>query len=485
MGWSFIADPAAVPIVFDSSDNSGVITIDGNNASKALIVLSSSGASLADPTNVAITGKRLDLEVYQSAAPAKSLIFGGSLFRLSSPYTAARSQGQIDRLSFEYVNSLSGSDINRLVEVERMLAPPLGGKLYLELTATDLLAADAKVYHTVAPIDGIITKMWSILGGSGLATGDATLSAKVGAATVTGGMITITQSGSGIGDVDSATPSANNTVVPGDLVSITVGGSNTANTATARVVVEVSFPVSAPPASSQLSLELDVALDSVADPTYRTIAPVSGFVTRIWSALESNTLTADVTLTAKINNSTSITGGVINIAHPGSIGDVDSAAPTYNNALTAGQVLSVSVASSNTNLATAKIGFEMTVLEPSSTSEFCLTVFVADLRSGGVYSTVAPIAGTITKIWSVTDKHTTNGSTDATLTASIGGTNITGGVISIPHGTGRGTVGSATPTANNVVAAGNKISITVGGGNTDTTVVARVLVQISYPLAIA
>jgi hypothetical protein len=60
-----------------------------------------------------------------------------------------------------------------------------------------------------------------------LATGDMTLTAAIGATPVTGGVITVTQSGSAAGDVDVATPTAANTLSDGDVLSITVGGTNT------------------------------------------------------------------------------------------------------------------------------------------------------------------------------------------------------------------------------------------------------------------
>ncbi len=110
-------------------------------------------------------------------------------------------------------------------------------KVVLEVNVADLVAADAKVYRVVSPVAGKVKKIFSVLEAHALAAGDATLTGKIGAAAITDGVVTITQAGSAIGDVDSATPSAANDVVEGDVISFTVGGANTDATATAKVSI--------------------------------------------------------------------------------------------------------------------------------------------------------------------------------------------------------------------------------------------------------
>lgn len=110
-------------------------------------------------------------------------------------------------------------------------------KLYLHIDVATLVGTG--VYRSVAPVAGTISKIWSITEGA-LTTGDATLTAKIGASAVTNGVITITQAGSAAGDVDSATPTAANTVAAGDGVSVTVGGTN-ATASAARVLVEITY----------------------------------------------------------------------------------------------------------------------------------------------------------------------------------------------------------------------------------------------------
>ena len=61
-----------------------------------------------------------------------------------------------------------------------------------------------------------------------ITTADAALSFEIGGTAVTGGGITVTQSGSAAGDVDTAEPTAANTVNESDAIEmITDGGSST------------------------------------------------------------------------------------------------------------------------------------------------------------------------------------------------------------------------------------------------------------------
>ena len=94
-----------------------------------------------------------------------------------------------------------------------------------------------------------------------------------------------------------------------------------------------------------------------------------------------------------------------------------------------------------------------------------LPMEVGSLTGAGVYRMVSPVAGRVTKIWSVIPAALAAG--DATLTGKVGAAAITNGVTTITQaGSAAGDVDSATPTAANVVAAGNVLSLTVGGANT-------------------
>ncbi|MFN0156896.1 MAG: hypothetical protein ACKVRP_02355 [Bacteroidota bacterium] len=96
----------------------------------------------------------------------------------------------------------------------------------LTFTVNDITSSGALVARIVSPVAGTIKKIYSVITGA-LATGDATLTGKIGATGITNGVITITQSGSAAGDVDVATPTALNVVSIGDVISLTVGGTNT------------------------------------------------------------------------------------------------------------------------------------------------------------------------------------------------------------------------------------------------------------------
>jgi len=83
------------------------------------------------------------------------------------------------------------------------------------------------VYGIPCPVAGTVTRIQSRLKAA-LTTGNATLTAKIGATNITDGVITITQAGSAVGDIDACTPSAANVVEVGSNLSVTVGGTNDA-----------------------------------------------------------------------------------------------------------------------------------------------------------------------------------------------------------------------------------------------------------------
>lgn len=80
----------------------------------------------------------------------------------------------------------------------------------------------------VAPVAGDITKLWSVIDGA-LTGGDPTLTFSIDGTPITSGVITIANSGSAAGDVDSATPSAANTVAKGDVIECAVAANSQSN----------------------------------------------------------------------------------------------------------------------------------------------------------------------------------------------------------------------------------------------------------------
>jgi hypothetical protein len=116
----------------------------------------------------------------------------------------------------------------------------LGANLVtLHKEVVNLVSATASVYRINVPVAGVITAIRSVLEGHALATGNATITAAINGTGITTGVITITQSGSAVGDLDSCAPSALRTVAAGDVITLTVGGTNTDAAATAGVDIRI------------------------------------------------------------------------------------------------------------------------------------------------------------------------------------------------------------------------------------------------------
>lgn len=97
-------------------------------------------------------------------------------------------------------------------------------------------------------------------------------------------------------------------------------------------------------------------------------------------------------------------------------------------------------------------------------NEYFLTARIADISTASEVYVVAPDAGEIVKIYSVINNAITIA--DATLTAKIGGTAVTGGAITVAYsGSAAGDVDEATPTAANSVTTGQAIEIETDGGS--------------------
>ncbi len=78
-------------------------------------------------------------------------------------------------------------------------------------------------YYLVSPFAGDITKIYTVIDAA-VSTADITVTAKIASTGMTNGVVTITSSGSGAGDVDSATPSAANTLTAGQAMNFVVAG---------------------------------------------------------------------------------------------------------------------------------------------------------------------------------------------------------------------------------------------------------------------
>ncbi len=119
---------------------------------------------------------------------------------------------------------------------------------------------------------------------------------------------------------------------------------------------------------------------------------------------------------------------------------------------------------STTNIAgTFQVGGSSITATAAELNETTLHLDIADGSADATYYLVSPHAGTISKIYTVTDGVVSTA--DITVTANIGVTAVTTGVVTIATAaSAAGDVDSATPTAANVVTAGQAMNFVVAGG---------------------
>lgn len=112
--------------------------------------------------------------------------------------------------------------------------PPLQNK-FIVVSIPDISTAD-EVYFTPG-FAGKIRRIYSCIDGT-IATGDADLTCKIGTTAVTGGLITVTASGSASGDIDSVFPTALNSFSATDFIEMETDGAST-NTVKVTVTFEL------------------------------------------------------------------------------------------------------------------------------------------------------------------------------------------------------------------------------------------------------
>ena len=95
---------------------------------------------------------------------------------------------------------------------------------FLTVKLSDVSTAGSA--YVVAPDNGKIIKIYSVLGGA-IGTANAGITTEIDGAAVTGGAITIATAGSAAGDVDSAEPTAANSVEEGGVIEIITDGAST------------------------------------------------------------------------------------------------------------------------------------------------------------------------------------------------------------------------------------------------------------------
>jgi len=149
--------------------------------------------------------------------------------------TVAKTSGASTRSIAGVVANVDSLGVTVCFDEDDLAAYLATRRVALPLRVATLVGTN--VYRAVSPVAGRIVKIWSITEGV-LTTGDATLTAKINGAAITGGVITIAQSGSAAGDIDSVEPTAANVVAVGDALSLTVGGTN-ATATVANVLFEI------------------------------------------------------------------------------------------------------------------------------------------------------------------------------------------------------------------------------------------------------
>lgn len=96
---------------------------------------------------------------------------------------------------------------------------------------------DVADFYVVAPFACAIEKMYSVISGA-IGGADKTFTLSIDGTPVTSGVITVEYSGSAAGDVDSCTPSANNTASAGEAIKIAAAGAST-GTVSARLTLVI------------------------------------------------------------------------------------------------------------------------------------------------------------------------------------------------------------------------------------------------------
>lgn len=110
-------------------------------------------------------------------------------------------------------------------------------KIYLSTQIADVSTAGS--HWLVIPATGTISKIYSVIHGA-LGTADAGLTFEINGTAITGGAITIAYTSSAAGDVDSASPTANNTITAGTAVEIITDGASS-NTVVCTLTFEVTL----------------------------------------------------------------------------------------------------------------------------------------------------------------------------------------------------------------------------------------------------
>jgi hypothetical protein len=126
---------------------------------------------------------------------------------------------------------------NDVISVVSLYGNASTKSMILSSSVPDISTASSTAY-IVAPIAGDISLIQTAIDGT-TATADAILTGNIAGTPITGGAITVAN-GSVAGDIDSATPTAANTVAAGDLITIVSDGAST-NAVKAEVYITIQY----------------------------------------------------------------------------------------------------------------------------------------------------------------------------------------------------------------------------------------------------
>jgi hypothetical protein len=208
---------AEIKVLYEAEADTNAFT----DAEKSKLSGIEASADVTDTANVTAAGALMDSEVDADiktlSLPASTTIsaFGASLVDDADAATARTTLG-VDQAGWA---NLSGRKV--------------------ALTATIQDISTAGQIYVVSPFAGDITNVYTVINGA-IATADATITPKISGTAVTDGAVTVAFSGSAAGDVDSATPTAANSVSAGAAIEIETDGAST-NTVQCVVTLEITL----------------------------------------------------------------------------------------------------------------------------------------------------------------------------------------------------------------------------------------------------
>ena len=226
-----------------TSAEAGALTLTAAQILDGLILRDPAGANRSDVTPTAAllvaaiqepaVGDSFEFTIRNTANGDETIILtAGTGFTLSGVMRIERAQSR--KFLVRITNALVGSEAVILYDLGL-----LNNRYYLQVELTDISTASAA--YIVAPVAGSIRKVTSILH-SVITSADAvlTIASSVGNVVET---ITVANSGSAAGDIDTITPAqhANVIVAEGTLISVTTSG---ASSTAARVTVVIEIEMS-------------------------------------------------------------------------------------------------------------------------------------------------------------------------------------------------------------------------------------------------